>query len=95
MLQEDEEHVDNTDENNEAEFIHENEEEQENAEGEEMHFDEEENNEEEYDENDEQNEERDTIQKTLTQNIGEDVMQIPEQPINVYFDPDNFCDYTP
>ena len=95
MLQEDEEHVDNTDENNEAEFIHENEEEQENAEAEEMHFDEEENNEEEYDENDEQNEERDTIQKTLTQNIGEDVMQIPEQPINIYFDPDNFCDYTP
>ena len=43
----------------------------------------------------EQNEERDTMQKTLTQNIGEDVMQIPEPPIHVYYQPENFCDYDP
>ena len=68
-----------------------------NEEGEEMNF-EEEDNEEENGENEymeEQGEERDTFQKTLTQNIGEDVMQIPEQPAILYYDQENFCDYKP
>ena len=62
-------------------------------EAEEMNFEEENGEENEYIE--EQVEERDTFQKTLTQNIGEDVMQIPEQPTNVYFEEENFCDYIP
>ena len=62
-----------------------------------MHV-EEENNGEDNGENEyaeEQIEERDTFQKTLTQNIGEDVMQIPEQPIQYYYESENFCDYNP
>ena len=43
----------------------------------------------------EQAEERDSLIKTLTQNIGEDVMQITEFPINIYYNKDNFCDYIP
>ena len=66
---------------------------------EEMHFGEEDNDNEEengeYEYNEEQGEERDTFQKTLTQNIGEDVMQIPEQPALLYYEPENFCDYKP
>ena len=62
-------------------------------EAEEMNFEEENGEENEYIE--EQVEERDTFQKTLTQNIGEDVMQIPEQPVSVYFEEENFCDYIP
>ena len=94
MLQEEEEHMD---ENNGEEFIHEENVEENNDEAEEMNFDdnEEENGEYENDNMEEQNEERDTMQKTLTQNIGEDVMQIPEQPIHVFYDPENFCDYEP
>ena len=98
LQEEEEEHMD---ENNGEEFIHEENVEENNAEAEEVHIDDENNeneNEEEngeYENMDELNEERDTIQKTLTQNIGEDVMQIPEQPIYVYYDPENFCDYMP
>ena len=62
---------------------------------EEMHFEEENNEEDNGEYGEEQAEERDTFQKTLTQNIGEDVMQIPEQPIQIYFNEENFCDYTP
>ena len=55
----------------------------------------EENDEFENEEEQEQNEERDTLLKTLTQNIGEDVMQIPDPIIQVYYDKENFCDYQP
>lgn len=65
--------------------------------GEEINF-EDENGEdekgEEYEE-EEQAEERDSLKKTLTQNIGEDVMQITEYPVNIYFKEENFCDYKP
>ena len=55
--------------------------------GEEMNFE---------DENgEEQAEERDSLHKTLTQNIGEDVMQIAEHPNQVYYDEEVFCDYKP
>ena len=59
--------------------------------GEEMNFE---------DENEGENieepaEERDSLHKTLTQNIGEDVIQIPEQQIYFYHQPENFCDYKP
>ena len=85
---------------NAEEFIHEENVEDNNEEAEEMQFDDdngEENDEYENDEMEEQeqNEERDTMQKTLTQNIGEDVMQIPEPPIQIYYQPENFCDYDP
>ena len=40
-------------------------------------------------------EERDSLHKTLTQNIGEDVMQIAEHPNQVYYDEEIFCDYKP
>ena len=88
---ENEEHFDSQGEENAEEEHQENIEEME-----EMNF-EEENNEEDNNEygEEEQVEERDTFQKTLTQSIGEDVMQIPEQPIQIYYDAENFCDYTP
>ena len=104
----DEEHVENNEEGNEnvvendnngEVFIHHDYDDENNPEAEEVNFNEENNEEEngEYDnmEEQEQNEERDTIEKTLTQNIGEDVMQIPEQPIFLYYNPENFCDYIP
>ena len=104
----DEEHVENNEEGNEnvvendnngEVFIHHDYDDENNPEAEEVNFNEENNEEEngEYDnmEEQEQNEERDTIEKTLTQNIGEDVMQIPEQPIFLYYNPENFCDFIP
>ena len=74
------------DENGEGEEYGENE-----NNGEEMNFE---------DENEGENieepaEERDSLHKTLTQNIGEDVMQIAEHPNQVYYDEENFCDYKP
>ena len=87
--------------NGEYEFIHEENVEENNEEAEEMHFGDdneeigEENDEFENEEEQEQNEERDTLLKTLTQNIGEDVMQIPDPIIHVYYDKENFCDYQP
>ena len=42
-----------------------------------------------------QQEERDTMQKTLTQEIGDDVMKIQEFPENIYYKKENFCDYNP
>ena len=38
--------------------------------------------------------ERDTLLKTITENIGEDVMQIPDYLI-AYYNEENFCDYEP
>ena len=38
---------------------------------------------------------KETLHKTLTQNIGEDVMQIAEHPNQVYYDEEVFCDYKP
>ena len=38
---------------------------------------------------------KDSLIKTLTQYIGEDVIQIPEPIINAYYEPENFCDYQP
>ena len=61
--------------------------------GEEMNY--EDGNENEGENGEEQVEERDTLQKTLTQAIAEDVMQIAEHPNQVYYDEDNFCDYKP
>ena len=50
-------------------------------------------------EEDENNEgqimERDSLKKTMTQQIGEDVIQIAEHPNKVYYDTENFCDYKP
>ena len=31
----------------------------------------------------------------MTQNIGDDVMQIAQYPDNIYYDEENFCDYKP
>ena len=42
-----------------------------------------------------QKKERDSLQKTLTQNVGENFEQIAEHPSNVYYNKDNFCDYKP
>ena len=47
------------------------------------------------DEDGEQIEERDSLKKTMTQNIGDDVIQIAEYPNNIYYDKENFCDYKP
>ena len=87
---ENEEHFDNQGEENYEEEHQENIEEME-----EMNLEEENNDEDNNEFGEEQAEERDTFQKTLTQNIGEDVMQIPEPPIHTYYDAENFCDYTP
>ena len=38
--------------------------------------------------------ERDTLLKTITENIGEDVIQIPDYLI-AYYNEENFCDYEP
>jgi hypothetical protein len=40
-------------------------------------------------------EERDSLKKTMTQNIGDDVIQIAEHPNNIYYNEENFCDYKP
>ena len=61
-----------------------------NGEAEEIQYDEENNGEDYYDE-----QERDTLEKALTQNIAEDVMQVPEFPIQFYYEKQNFCDYKP
>ena len=39
--------------------------------------------------------ERDVLQKTLTQKIDVDVMQISEHPNQFYYEENNFCDYKP
>jgi NDP-sugar pyrophosphorylase family protein len=56
------------------------------------------NEEENYEENNgeyvEEQEERDTLQKTITENIGNDVMQVPEFLL-AYYNEENFCDYEP
>ena len=31
----------------------------------------------------------------MTQNIGDDVIQIAEHPNNIYYNEENFCDYKP
>ena len=46
-------------------------------------------------ENEEQIEERYSLKKTMTQNIGDDVIQIVNYPIDAYYNKDNFCDYKP
>ena len=80
---ESEEHVDDNHQNIE----------QENAE-EEQNENNENNEEEDNGEYVEEQEERDTLQKTLTENIGNDVMQIPEFLL-AYYNEENFCDYEP
>ena len=62
-----------------------------------MNFEDENNgdNEQEFENMEGQIEERDSLKKTMTQNIGDDVIQIAEHPINVFYDKDNFCDYKP
>ena len=61
-----------------------------------MNYEEEENdNNEENIQDGEQIEERDSLKKTMTQNIGDDYIQIPEYPNNIYYDKENFCDYKP
>ena len=43
----------------------------------------------------EQIQERDSLKKTMTQNIGDEVIEISEYPNNIYYDKENFCDYKP
>ena len=59
---------------------------------------EENNNGEEQEENDEAQEydepqERDKFQQTITQQLGEDIIQIENHPALFYYDENNFCDY--
>ena len=72
----------------------------ENGDGEEMNFEDENQNNEDTNKNEEENgekkfEERDSLKKTLTQNIDADVKKISENPNNIYYNNDNFCDYKP
>ena len=88
VVEEHEEHEEMYEENKEemissGEYYHKNIVEKNNIEGEEM-----------YD-GEEQEEERDTLRKTLTQEIGEDVLQIQEFPNHIYYKKENFCDYKP
>ena len=85
--EQEEEHFEEQNENSEIKNEEENVEEKEN-EIEQNNEEEEENGE--Y----EEQEERDTLQKTITENIGADVMQIPEYLIS-YYNEENFCDYEP
>ena len=85
---EEENNVENEGELDEG-YIHDDNGEDNNVEGEEMQYEDGE-----Y-ENENNEEERDTLEKTLTQNIGEDVMQIPEYPSDIYYTKENFCDYNP
>ena len=59
---------------------------------------EENNNGEEHEENEEQQDyyepqERDKFQQTIVQPIGEDIIQIDNNPSHFYYDENNFCDY--
>ena len=70
------------------------------GEGEEMNFEDENQNNGDINKKEEENgekkfEERDSLKKTLTQNIDDDVKQISENPNNIYYNKDDFCDYKP
>ena len=74
---------------------HENEEVEYDGEGQAQGMEEEIEREPEEGEVEEQIQERDSLKKTMTQNIGDEVIEISEYPNNIYYDKENFCDYKP